>query len=204
MITVTDLHFSYGDRPAVRGVNLLVEPGEFLGIIGPNGAGKTTLVRLMAGFVKPTSGRVELEGRPIEEIPRRRVARMVACLPQETRMDFPYMVEEVVLLGRLPHARGLGFASAEDLAAARTAMDEAGVSHLEGRRIDELSGGERQRVRLAQAFAQGPKIMLLDEPASFLDLKHSVSVYDVLAQKRRESGLTIVTILHMTGWKLPC
>ncbi len=189
------VEFGYGREAVIHGVSLAVERGEFLGLIGPNGSGKSSLLRLMSGTAHAWAGRVLVDGRPVESYRRRELSRLLAVVPQETAINFPFSVTEVVLFGRTPHLGGFGFEGDDDLEAARRVMERAGVTHLAGRAITELSGGERQRVILARALAQEPSVLLLDEPSAFLDLRHQVEIYDLLADLRRE-GLTIVTVSH--------
>jgi iron complex transport system ATP-binding protein len=189
------VEFGYGREPVIHGVSLSVRRGEFLGLIGPNGSGKSSLLRLMSGTVRPWRGRVLVDGRPVESYRRRELSRLLAVVPQETAVNFPFSVAEVVLFGRTPHLGGFGFEGDRDLEAARRVMERTGVTHLAGRAITELSGGERQRVILARALAQEPSVLLLDEPSAFLDLRHQVEIYDLLGDLRRE-GLTIVTVSH--------
>jgi iron complex transport system ATP-binding protein len=139
---------------------------------------------------------VRLAGRDLDAIPRRDVARVVAVVPQETAMHFPFSVIEVVLMGRAPHLGRFGFPGRRDLAVAREAMERTGVAALATRSLAELSGGERQRVVLARALAQEAEILLLDEPTSHLDIRHQVEIYDLMALLNEEQGLTIISVLH--------
>lgn len=194
-IELRDASAGYGAAPVLRDVSFAVQAGEFVGIIGPNGSGKSTLLRLMGGTLRASSGRVEVDGRPIEGYRRRELSRLIAVVPQETAMSFPFSVAEVVLFGRTPHLGGFAFEGDPDLAAARRAMERTRVTHVSGRAVTELSGGERQRVVLARALAQEASLLLLDEPTAFLDLRHQVEIYDLLGDLQRE-GMTIVTVLH--------
>jgi iron complex transport system ATP-binding protein len=178
------------------GVSLAVERGERFGILGPNGSGKSTLVRLLSRVLTPHRGRIRLDGRDLAAIPTRELARRIAVVPQETALDFPFSVMEVVLMGRAPHLGGFGFEGDRDVEAAERAMAEAGVEHLAGRSFHELSGGEKQRVVIARALAQEPELLLLDEPTTFLDIKHEVAIFDLLTDLSAERGITIVIVLH--------
>jgi iron complex transport system ATP-binding protein len=172
-----------------------VRRGEFLGIIGPNGSGKSTRLRLMSALLRPRRGQVLVGGRPAERLGRRELGRLIGVVPQETLLTFPFSVMEMVLFGRTPHVGGFGFDRPSDLAAAQRAMERTDTAHLARRAVTELSGGERQRVILARALAQEPAILLLDEPAAFLDIRHEVEMYDLLRDLQRE-GMTIVSVLH--------
>jgi iron complex transport system ATP-binding protein len=194
-IELSGVTAGYGDRAAIRDVSVQAARGETVGIIGPNGSGKSTLLRVVSGVLRAWSGRVCIEARPIESYSARELSRRVAVVPQETHLDFPFTVTEVVLFGRSPHLGALAFESANDLAIARRAMERTDVAHLAARRITELSGGERQRVILARALAQEPSILVLDEPSAFLDIRHQVEIYDLLRDLQAE-GLTVVTVLH--------
>jgi iron complex transport system ATP-binding protein len=185
----------YGARAVIRDVTLQVERSAMVGVIGPNGSGKSTLLRLLSGVVPSWSGHVRVEGRPLESYTPRELSRRVAVVPQETHIEFPFTVMEVVLLGRTPHLSALAFESGHDLAVAQRAMERTDVAHLAARRITELSGGERQRVILARALAQEPSILVLDEPSAFLDIRHQVEIYDLLRDLQGE-GMTVVTVLH--------
>jgi iron complex transport system ATP-binding protein len=194
-IELRDVSFAYGSAMVLRDVAFTVGRGEFVGIIGPNGSGKSTLLRLMSGYLRAGRGQVLLEGRPVERYGRRELGRLLGVVPQETAVTFPFSVTEMVLFGRTPHGGGFGFDRETDLAAARRAMERTDTAHLARRPITELSGGERQRVILARALAQEPAILLLDEPAAFLDIRHEVEMYDLLRDLQR-GGMTVVSILH--------
>jgi iron complex transport system ATP-binding protein len=189
------VQFSYGGAPVIDDVSLTLGPGEMLGVIGPNGSGKSTLMRVLSGVLPPARGEVRLHGRRLATYARRELGRAIAVVPQETVIEFPFSVIEVVLMGRSPHLGGFAFEGDRDLEVARTAMQRTGVWELAGRSIHELSGGERQRVVLARALAQETRILMLDEPAAFLDIRHGVEIYDLLQDLQRE-GRSIVTVLH--------
>jgi iron complex transport system ATP-binding protein len=190
-----EIEFRYAGGPFIEDLSLSLQPGEMLGVIGPNGSGKSTLLRLLSGVLEPARGEVRLCGRPLRAYARAEVARAMAVVPQETAVEFPFSVTEMVLMGRSPHLRGFAFEGDRDLAVAREAMRRTGVLHLERRSMHELSGGERQRVVLARALAQEAGILLLDEPGAFLDIRHAVEIYDLL-HTLREDGRSIVTVLH--------
>lgn len=194
LLEARDLAVAYGARPALAGVDLTLEPGSVVGLLGPNGAGKSTLVRALSG-VAAFTGSVRLAGDDLRDLPRKEVARRIAVVPQEPRFDFPFTALEVVVMGRHPHLAGLAFESARDFAIARQALARCGAAHLAARPIDQLSSGERQRIVFARALAQQAAILLLDEPASFLDLRFQVELFDRVRELADE-GTGVVAVLH--------
>lgn len=194
LLEVRDLAVAYGSRVALAGVDLRLAPGSVVGLLGPNGAGKSTLVRALSG-VAGFTGSVKVAGDDLRGLPRKEVARRIAVVPQEPRFDFPFTALEVVVMGRHPHLAGLAFESAHDLAIARQALARCGASHLAARPIDQLSSGERQRIVFARALAQQAPVLLLDEPASFLDLRFQVELFDRVRELADE-GTGIVAVLH--------
>jgi iron complex transport system ATP-binding protein len=194
-IELHDVSFGYASAPVLHALSFAIGRGEIVGIIGPNGSGKSTLLRVMSGILKPQRGQVSIAGYPAERYGRRELGRLIGVVPQETAVTSPFSVTEMVLFGRTPHVGGFGFDRADDLAAAQRAMERTETAHLARRPITELSGGERQRVILARALAQEPAILLLDEPAAFLDIRHEVEMYDLLRDLQR-SGITVVSVLH--------
>jgi len=185
-------------NPVINRVTLDIRGGEFCAVIGPNGSGKSTLLRLMTGLIKPQSGVINLKGRPLGSTGEREIARSVSYLPQEDEVHFPFTAGEVVLLGRWPHSGGAFFDSSEDHDAALRAMERVGITDWSGRLVTELSGGERARVLLAKAVATEPECMLLDEPASELDLKYRADAYGLLRDIANE-GIAVVVVAHDIG-----
>jgi iron complex transport system ATP-binding protein len=162
-------------------------------IAGPNGAGKSTLLGILAGLRSPYQGSCTYAGKEVRQWPRRDFARRVAFLPQSVRMEFPFTVEEVVLMGRTPYASGW-FQTAEDRSAAHESMITTDTLAFRGRDFRSLSGGEAQRVILASALAQRPEALLLDEPATHLDLRHQLSLYRLLGELAK--SLLVVGVTH--------
>ncbi len=191
-----DLSFSYAGRTVVNRVTLEVPAGEMLGIVGPNGSGKTTLLRLLSGVLRPSGGAVSVLGRPVADYPRRELAQLVAVVPQGGGTVFPYTVEEMVGMGRMPHLAWTGWLSERDREICREAMRRTDTERFAGRTLDQLSGGERQRVLIARALAQEARIILLDEASSFLDLAQELGIFRTLDCLRREQGLTFVAVSH--------
>lgn len=185
-----------GRRFAIRDLSASVETGEILGVIGPNASGKTTLIRLLSRVLEPARGEILLDGKAIASMPRAAVAREIAVVPQDVPQGFPFTVEDLVLMGRFPHAPGRLFESDADRAEAHRALEATGVLDLRGARLDELSGGERQRAILARALAQRPKLLVLDEPTAHLDLRHQAECAGLLRRLNREAGLAVVLVSH--------
>ena len=189
------LGMRYGATHVLRAVSADFLAPEFVAVLGPNGAGKSTLLGILAGLKAGHEGRCEYRGRAVEEWPRREFAREVSFLPQNVQINFPFSAQEIVLMGRTPHGRGW-VESPADIAAAKRAMELTDSSHYRCRDFVSLSGGERQRVILAAALAQTPKVLLLDEPSSFLDLSHQVALYRLLARLAREEKMLVIAVTH--------
>jgi iron complex transport system ATP-binding protein len=196
MYTLKNVGFHYGREWVLKGIDLTIERGEILGIIGPNGSGKTSLLKILGRHRSPLEGEVRLESTNLSEISFRSLAQRVSMVPQEHPVTFPYTVLEVVLMGRYPYLKGWAFESAEDHRIARSAMERMGVERLADRLFGELSGGEKQRVIIARALTQQPEVLLMDEPATFLDLHHQARIHSLLAELNRNDGMTVVVVLH--------
>ena len=187
-------------RLLLDGISLTVKTGELVGIIGPNGAGKTTLLSIMAGLLEPSSGRVYLNQVPLSALCRRQIAQQVAFVPQATTVsDFRFSAREIVLMGRYPHRDRFAGETLEDHAIATEAMHHTRVTPFADRSVTELSGGERQRVTVAQALAQQPRLLLLDEPTASLDLSHQLHVLQLVQQRVGKDRLTAVITIHDLG-----
>jgi iron complex transport system ATP-binding protein len=196
LLNVDNVSFRYDGQWVLRGIDFEVEKGDFLGIIGPNGSGKTTLLRVIDGILAPQEGAVLLEGTEIGKLRREALARSVAVVPQYSALAFPFSVEEVVLMGRAPHLGRWRFEGDEDRLIARKAMEMTDTLGLSARDMESLSGGERQRVLIARALAQEPRLMLLDEPTAFLDIRHQVDFFDRIRSLNRDRGLTVIAVTH--------
>jgi cobalamin transport system ATP-binding protein len=188
--------FAYHRARALDGVSFRVAPGEMVGLLGPNGAGKSTILKLAAGTLRPTTGRVCLLGDEASRLPRREAARRVAVVPQEFTVQFPYTVRQIVEMGRTPRLNLLGALDVDDHAAVDSALATTNITHLADRVFNELSGGERQRVLLALALAQEGHILLLDEPTAHLDIRWQIETLELLRRLNAERGLTILAALH--------
>ncbi|MBW9214991.1 ABC transporter ATP-binding protein [Mumia sp. zg.B53] len=186
----------YGSRDVLHGITFDVPPGQVTTVIGPNGCGKSTLLRTLAGLLRPTRGRVLLDGAPVSSIRPRHLARRLAVLPQSPTAPEGMTVADLVARGRQPHQPWYRQWSAEDDSIVAAAMSATGVDDLGDRPLDELSGGQRQRAWIAMALAQDTDVLLLDEPTTHLDLAHAVEVLDLVVRLRRDTGRTIVVVLH--------
>ncbi len=196
-LRVENLELGYGPAAVLKGVNLTARPGDFVGLIGPNSCGKSTLLKAISRVLRPRAGRVLIDGRDVwQDLDPRETARTVAVVPQDFPADLPFTVSETVLIGRTPYVGRLRGEQPVDLARAREAMRATGTLGLGDRVFSELAGGERQRVVLAKALAQEPRLLLLDEPTSHLDLGHQVEILDLLLSLSRAEGLTVLTVLH--------
>ena len=196
MFYFSDVWAGYGNVEILKNVSFNIEKGDFTGIIGPNGSGKTTILRTATRIIKPFKGEIFLEEKNLADMPLKELATIAAVVPQDTVFIFPFRVIDVVLMGRIPYINRFGFESKKDLRIALEALEFVDALHLKDRFIDELSGGERQRVIIAKAIAQQPKILFLDEPIIHLDIGHQVQTFELLRKMNRDSGLTIVSILH--------
>ena len=185
-------------RPILDQVTVTLTPGVLTAIIGPNGSGKSTLLRVLAGVWPPTHGVVTLDGDTLLQMPRREVARRLSFLPQETRCDFAFTVEEIVAMGRHPHRRRFAAESVRDREAVHDALTTCDLRHLRKRNVMLLSGGERQRVALARCLAAHPDVLLLDEPTAHLDLEHTLSLL-TLCRGLAIRGMTVVLATHDVG-----
>lgn len=194
IFTLDTVSFRYADEPVLGEVSFTLGAAELVTVVGPNGAGKSTLLGILAGLLEGYEGSCRFQGKEVSEWKRRALARELSFVPQSLRLEFPFTAEQVVLMGRTPYCDGL-FESPEDWDAVARAMRLTDTEAFRQRDFRSLSGGERQRVVLAAALAQSPRVLLLDEPTTFLDLKHQLSIYQLLRDLARE-GLLVVAVTH--------
>ncbi|WP_394258278.1 ABC transporter ATP-binding protein [Xanthobacter autotrophicus] len=195
-LAVTALKAGWGHKVVVDDVSFAVEAGRMTALIGPNGSGKSTLLSAMARLLKPLGGAVHLDGRSIHHLPTRALARDLGILPQSPLVPEGLTVFDLVSRGRYPHQGFLSQWSERDDAAVETAMRLTGTLDFARTPVEALSGGQRQRCWIAMAMAQETRVILLDEPTTFLDLRYQVEVLDLLHRLTREHGRTVVAVLH--------
>ncbi|ART21953.1 iron dicitrate ABC transporter ATP-binding protein [Corynebacterium striatum] len=195
-LTAKDISLGYGERDIITGLSVDIAPGKVTSIVGPNGCGKSTLLRSLSRLLKPTGGEIFLDGNAISEIPTKQLAISLGLLPQSPIAPDGIVVADLVGRGRTPHQGLLGRWSQEDYDIVQESMEMTGVAELAERSIDELSGGQRQRVWIAMALAQRTDILLLDEPTTYLDIKHQLEVLDLLVELNETHGTTIAMVIH--------
>ncbi|WP_448641334.1 ABC transporter ATP-binding protein [Geodermatophilus sp. URMC 63] len=190
------VRLAYGGHVVVDGLDLELTEGSFTAIVGPNGCGKSTLLRALGRLLRPTSGRVLLDGRAIARIPTREVAQVLGLLPQTPMAPEGLTVTDLVARGRHPHQTWLRQWSRGDEAAVTEALAWTDMTALAHRPVDQLSGGQRQRAWISMALAQGTDLLLLDEPTTYLDLSHQIDVLELVARLHTERRRTVVVVLH--------
>jgi len=196
IIKLEQIGFRYNDHWVLKNVSFEVDRGEFIGIIGPNGSGKTTLLKVIDGILMPQEGDIWINSTSCNKLKRETLAKMIAVVPQESLMIFPFTVQEIVLMGRAPHLGKWRFEGETDFRIAHQAMEMTDTLSLMDRGMNALSGGERQRVLIARALAQQPQIMLLDEPTAFLDIRHQIDFFDLTKTLNKEQALTVIAVTH--------
>lgn len=196
VLAARGLDAGHGRTVVVRGLDLAVEPGTVTALVGPNGSGKSTLLMTLARVLRPQDGEVLLDGAPIGVRSSVEVARRLGVLPQTAVVPTGATVREVVEQGRYPQLGAWAMLRRRDDGALRTALELTGLTHLADRRLDTLSGGERQRAWIAMTLAQETGVLLLDEPTTYLDVRHQIDLMRLVERLRDEHGITVVMVLH--------
>ena len=194
MYQLEHIGFAHGEKMAVEDLTLDFEGGHFYGIIGPNGSGKTTLIDLLAGHLRPRRGSIRLEGRALDRYTRKSLARRIALVPQDYRINFPYTCREIVMMGRYPHIPRFARPGDGDRSVVDAVIRQAGLSAFAHRYINQLSGGERQRVVFARSLAQETPVLLLDEATANLDMRHTIGLLDLAARRITANTLVIAVL----------
>lgn len=187
---------AYDHRVIAEKLSVEIPDNSFTVIVGPNACGKSTLLRALSRMLKPSDGKVLLDGQVIQSLPAKKVARTLGLLPQSSIAPDGITVADLVGRGRYPHQGILRQWSTEDERVVQESMRQTGVAELAERYVDELSGGQRQRVWIAMALAQQTPLLLLDEPTTYLDIQHQIDVLDLCAELHEEQGRTLVAVLH--------
>lgn len=195
MLKVEDLHFDFDGFEVLKDISFSVKKGELCALFGPNGTGKTTLLKCIARLLNYDRGDVLVENEDLNRMKATEIAKLIAYVPQEHKPPFPYLVKEVVLMGRTPHMGGTFGPSKSDTRAAIEAIETIGIVDIADRPYTALSGGQRQLVLLARALAQGTKILLLDEPTSNLDFQNQIKIWRVI-KELTGNGVTALTCTH--------
>lgn len=191
-----NLKMRYGNKVALKDVNFKAKDGEIITIIGPNGSGKSTFIKAITRCMKPKSGVINLDGINIYNIPTKTLAKEIAVLPQVKSVSTDITVENLVSYGRYPH---LGFGkrmNSDDKEIIDWAINKTGLVELSDRYVTTLSGGERQRAWIAMALAQKPRILILDEPTTYLDVSYQLEVLELIKELNKSLGLTVIMVLH--------
>ncbi len=195
-INIQNLHFGYDNRVIFNDLSVSFPQGGFCSILGPNGSGKTTLLKCVAGLLKPDSGTIQLNGKPMSEYKMTEMARTLAYVPQYQDIVFDISVFDYVMLGRNPYQTPWEMQRPEDKEVVEDMLQRCKGWKYRDNLLQALSGGERQRVMIARAMAQQTGIMLLDEPLSNIDVTHKFEIMDILQQLNEEQGVSILIILH--------
>jgi iron complex transport system ATP-binding protein len=196
IIEVRDLSLNIGNAVILEDISFSVHEGEYVSVIGPNGSGKTTLLKCMNRIYTTQKGHISINGISLKAYKQKEVAKLIGYVPQATTQSYPFTVFEFVLLGRYAFFSPFSPPNKEDLKAVREALLLTNTETFINRVLGTLSGGERQKVFIAAALAQGARILLLDEPTTFLDPRHQDDIQDILVRVNRESGVTIVAATH--------
>jgi iron complex transport system ATP-binding protein len=195
MLDVNDIHFSIDDKKILDGISARFEPRKIHGIIGPNGSGKSTLLKNICRVWEPQSGSIVINGKDYTEIPRKELSTLVTLVPQNTTIGFPISVFDIVSMGRNPHLGRFEGLRQKDREIVERALQQTNIYALKDRNINELSGGEGQLAIIARALATEAPLMLLDEPTSELDVKHTLDIVNILYEFK-EQGKTILVTIH--------
>lgn len=193
---IDHLSFSHGSRTVIDGLSVQLESGIFYGILGPNGCGKTTFLDLLVRHLKPSAGKVIFKGKDLQTYSAKALSREIALVAQNFYVNFPFTVQEIVMMGRYPFVPRFAALSDEDLSLVDSVMSRTGIAPFRDCLITELSGGERQRVVFSRALAQNTPILILDEATSNLDIRHTIRMLNIAAEGVRQEGKTVIAVFQ--------
>ncbi len=196
LIEAFGIECGYEGREVLKGVTISLLPGELVGLLGPNGAGKTTLIKTLSKVLKPIAGTIYIEGEDIRALSFKEVAQRIGVVPQETNLEYKFTVYDVVMMGRNPYISRFKGETKFDREIVLEAMKATNTLEFANRFITDLSGGERQRVILARALAQQPKVLLLDEPTSHLDISYQIEMLNLIKKLIKEKNMGAISALH--------
>lgn len=196
MLDIQSLTIRYADRTIINNFSLKVREGEVVSIIGPNGSGKSTILKGITRSIPSASGRICLADRELSALSTKEVSRIMCMLCQSNSCPADMTVKELVGYGRVPHKKWYERFDSNDEKVIEWALEQTGMSPFQNRLIVSLSGGETQRAWIAMALAQRPKILLLDEPTTYLDIAHQLEVLELISRLNDELNLTVVMVLH--------
>lgn len=198
------IDFWIDKKKILNNISINIESGSFTALLGPNGAGKSTLLKIFSRVLEPSQGELFFENKEIGSVSLKEFSKKVSYLPQSFHFPFAIQVLDLVLLGRTPHQNFLTFNNQKDLDVCISALKKTGVEHLQDRYFQTLSGGEKQKVLLAKCLAQETKVLCLDEPTTFLDLKHQVEFSDLLKKLKNENNFTVILATHDLSFLKNC
>ena len=195
-LSIADIGIAFDDTTVLNRASFEVRRGTIVSLLGPNGCGKTTLLKILGKLLKPDSGHVYVDGKSVEAMRQADLSRLMGSVSQSHQSSFPFSVLDVVLTGRLPYVSALSVPGRADTDKSREALEALGIAHLSDRPYTKISGGERQLAMIARALAQEPRLLLLDEPTTYLDLRNQVRVLNTVARLCKERNITVLMTLH--------
>jgi iron complex transport system ATP-binding protein len=196
MLEAACLSVSFGKKLLFKDLSLKISDGSILSIIGPNGSGKSTLLKVLSRNIQPELGAILLDGKKLQSYGIAQLAKYMAVLPQSPTAPGDLTVYDLVSYGRFPHQSWWKNTHDEDNHSVEWALNKTKLCQLSERLVSTLSGGERQRVWLAMALAQKPRVLLLDEPTTYLDISHQLEVLELIAELNKSEGITVIMVLH--------
>lgn len=196
ILKIEGVSFSYNEELVLDKISFDIKKGEFLSVLGPNGSGKSTLLKLLNNIIRPDSGVIYLKSKDIKKYKLKDLAKEISWVPQNTFINYDFLVKDIVMMGRYPYKNILDKTNNKDIEIVNEAMNLTNTYQLRNKKINEISGGERQRVIISRAIAQNTDIILLDEPMSNLDINHQLEIMGFLKNINIKNNITIVIVIH--------